>query len=173
MLWFIYRDPRFEDPSFYEKYAPELSKDLFYRILGRFQWVPQTVLGVVLLLWGGWPIVFWGIFLRTVLALHGTWLVNSAGHMWGYQSFKTKDWSRNNWWVAAVSFGEGWHNNHHAFQRSARHGLQWWEIDLTFLTVKLLSFFNIISRIQIPDWRQSLNSWKSVNLRHESGTKSR
>ncbi len=158
MLWFIYRDPRFEDPSFYEKYAPELSKDLFYRILGRFQWVPQTVLGVALLLWGGWPFVFWGIFLRTVLALHGAWLVNSAGHIWGYQSFKTKDRSRNNWWVAAISFGEGWHNNHHAFQRSARHGLRWWEIDLTFLTIKLLSFFNIISRIQIPDWRQSLDS---------------
>ena len=84
---------------------------------------------VFLLVFGGLPYVLWGIFLRTTLGLHATWLVNSATHMWGSRRFETRDDSRNSWWVALLTFGEGWHNNHHAHPVSARHGLAWWEFD--------------------------------------------
>ncbi len=69
------------------------------------------------------------VCLRVVVGLHATWLVNSATHMWGQRRFNTRDDSRNNWWVALITFGEGWHNNHHAHPTSARHGLAWYEFD--------------------------------------------
>ena len=75
---------------------------------------------------------------------HVTWLVNSASHIWGYCNFETKDDSRNNWWVALISFGEGWHNNHHAHQRSARHGMKWYEFDPTWLTLKVLQWTRLV-----------------------------
>jgi stearoyl-CoA desaturase (delta-9 desaturase) len=78
------------------------------------------------------------MFLRVVFVLHGTWLVNSATHMWGYRNYETKDESKNLWWVALISYGEGWHNNHHAYPRMARHGHKWWEFDVTFLTIRIL-----------------------------------
>ena len=92
----------------------------------------------ILLAVGGWPMVLWGIFLRVVVGLHATWLVNSATHMWGSRRFETRDDSRNSWWVALLTFGEGWHNNHHAHPVSARHGLAWYEFDITWITLKLL-----------------------------------
>jgi stearoyl-CoA desaturase (delta-9 desaturase) len=73
-----------------------------------------------------------------VFVLHSTWFVNSASHMWGYKNYETTDDSRNNWWVALLTYGEGWHNNHHAYPRMAPHGHRWWEIDVTFLTIRLL-----------------------------------
>ena len=76
--------------------------------------------GLVLYLLGGWSMVGWGIFVRMVLVYHVTWLVNSATHRWGYRRYATDEYSRNNWWVALLTFGEGWHNNHHAEQRRAR-----------------------------------------------------
>ena len=74
---------------------------------------PRTV-GLGLLIFGGWNFVLWGIFFRVTVGLHATWLVNSATHMWGSKRFPTRDDSRNNWWVALLTGGEGWHNNHHA-----------------------------------------------------------
>jgi fatty-acid desaturase len=87
---------------------------------------------------GGFPYLTWGIFLRTVVGLHGTWLVNSATHMWGSRRFQTRDSSRNSFWVALLSFGEGWHNNHHAHPQSARHGLAWYEYDPNWYGIYLL-----------------------------------
>ena len=98
--------------------------------------MPLTVLGFALLAVGGWPLVLWAIFLRVVFGLHATWLVNSATHMWGSRRFATRDDSRNIWWVALLTFGEGWHNNHHAHPASARHGLAWYEFDVTWITLK-------------------------------------
>jgi stearoyl-CoA desaturase (delta-9 desaturase) len=89
----------------------------------------MTVLGGILFVLGGWPVFLWGIFFRTVLGLHSTWLVNSATHIWGSRRFPTSDTSRNNLWVALLTFGEGWHNNHHAHPQSSRHGLTWYEFD--------------------------------------------
>jgi stearoyl-CoA desaturase (delta-9 desaturase) len=91
---------------------------------------------------GGWDLALswlvWGTCVRMVMVLHSTWLVNSASHMWGYRNYEIKDKSRNNWWVALITYGEGWHNNHHAYPRMANHGHRWWEIDITFRTIRLL-----------------------------------
>ena len=79
--------------------------------------------------------VVYGMFVRLVYVLHTTWFVNSATHIWGYRNYETSDDSRNLWWVGLLSFGEGWHNNHHAFQRGAKHGHRWWEVDFTYWTI--------------------------------------
>lgn len=150
LLWFVYRSPILEDKQFTVRYAPDLVKDPFYRFLERYGWAGQWLLGGLLLIWGGIPFVIWGIFVRTIAALHMTWFVNSATHRWGYQTFQTKDGSRNLWWVGLLSFGEGWHNNHHAFQSSAAHGLRWWEVDATYWTIRLLSMFRLAYNIRTP-----------------------
>ena len=85
-----------------------------------------------------WSFVVWGLFVRLVGVLHSTWMVNSASHMFGYKNYETTDDSRNNWLVAIVAYGEGWHNNHHAYPRMAKHGHKWWEFDITWQAIKLL-----------------------------------
>ena len=112
------------------------------------------IVGLVLLAFGGIPYVLWGIFFRTTFGLHATWLVNSATHLWGSRRFQTRDDSTNNWWVALLTFGEGWHNNHHAHPTSARHGLAWYELDLTYLHIKALQFLGLASdvrRVRVDD----------------------
>ena len=112
--------------------------DPFYRWLTTWHWVPLVVFGLAVLALGGWPMVLWLVFFRVTVGLHSTWLVNSATHMWGRRRFQTKDDSKNSWWVAILTFGEGWHNNHHAHPTSARHGLAWYEVDITWLQIKAL-----------------------------------
>ncbi len=150
MLWFFKYTPKLEDREFWVRYAPELDKDAGHRVIQKLNWLGPYALAVILFLVGGLPFLVWGFFLRTAVVLHMTWLVNSATHRWGYQSYKSEDNSRNLWWVALIGFGEGWHNNHHAFQASARHGLAWWEIDLTYITIKLLSYLGITKAIRVP-----------------------
>ncbi len=120
------------------RYAPDLAKDRFYVWLSKYHWIPLTLVGLGLLAIGGWTWVLWGIFFRVTLGLHSTWLVNSATHMWGSRRFATRDESRNNWWVALLTGGEGWHNNHHAHPVSARHGLKWYEFDPNYYGIWLL-----------------------------------
>jgi len=86
----------------------------------------------------GLSVLVWGGFLRLVLCLNITWLVNSVAHIWGYRNYETPDLSRNNWWVALLTWGEGWHNNHHADARAARNGHYWYEIDVTYYLIKLM-----------------------------------
>jgi len=86
-----------------------------------------------------------------VFTYHATWLVNSASHIWGYKNFETKDDSRNNWWVAAISWGEGWHNNHHAHPRSARHGMRHREVDFTWWTLLLLRKLRVVRNVYAVD----------------------
>src|ERR1041384_1361016 len=105
------------------RYAPDLAKHKCYMWLNNYHWVPNVVLGAIVLLLGGWKMFLWTMCLRIVGGLHITWAVNSATHMFGKRRFNTRDDSRNTWWVALLSFGEGWHNNHHAHPTSARHGL--------------------------------------------------
>jgi len=133
-----------------ERYAPDLIKDPFYRAMRWLNLPLQIGLGLVLLAIGGWSWVIWGICVRLVFAWHSTWLVNSAAHMLGYRTYKTPDRSTNCWWVAVLSWGEGWHNNHHAFPFSARHGLRWFEIDMTWWHVKILAFLRLADRIRVP-----------------------
>ncbi|MBV9333130.1 MAG: fatty acid desaturase [Candidatus Eremiobacteraeota bacterium] len=132
------------------RYAPDLSADPFYRFLAYAALPLQLALAVALFLAGGWAWVVWGVFVRLVFSYHSTWLVNSAAHMLGYRTYRTTDRSTNCWWVALLSFGEGWHNNHHAFPFSARHGLSWFEIDMTWWHVKLLAFLRLADRVRLP-----------------------
>jgi stearoyl-CoA desaturase (delta-9 desaturase) len=131
------------DTAVLARYAPDLSRDPVHRWLAKWHWVPQVVLGVALLASGGVPYVLWGIFFRTTWCLHSTRLVNSAAHLWGTQRFETGDDSTNNWWVALLAFGEGWHNNHHAHPASARHGLAWYEVDFNWLGIRTLQLLGL------------------------------
>lgn len=124
-------------------YVPDLRKDKFHVWISRWHWVPITALGIVILAVAGWQYVLWGIFLRTVVGLHITWLVNSATHMWGKRRFVTTDTSRNSFWVAMLTFGEGWHNNHHAHPVSSRHGLAWYEFDLNWYGISALRLLGL------------------------------
>jgi stearoyl-CoA desaturase (delta-9 desaturase) len=147
--WILFGDTHHNDTALMGKYAPDLSSDPFYRWLNTYHYVPIVTVGLILLAVGGWPMVFWGIFLRTVVGLHGTWLVNSATHMWGSRRFKTRDDSRNSWWVALLTFGEGWHNNHHAHPVSARHGLAWYEFDISWITLKFFSAIGLVRDLKV------------------------
>jgi fatty-acid desaturase len=134
------------------RYAPDLAKDRFYVWLSKYHWIPLVVTGLALLAIGGWSAVMWGIFLRVTLGLHATWLVNSATHMWGSRRFNTRDHSRNSWWVALLTGGEGWHNNHHAHPVSARHGLKWYEIDVNYYGIWLLKKLNLAKDVRIAQY---------------------
>jgi stearoyl-CoA desaturase (delta-9 desaturase) len=146
--WILTPTALVADQTQLQRYAPDLINDRFYRVLNRFYYVPLILLGVGLLAFGGWRVMLWGIFLRVTLGLHFTWLVNSATHLWGRRRFETNDDSRNNWWVALVSFGEGWHNNHHAHPRAARHGLTWYEIDINWWGIRTLQFLGLARSIK-------------------------
>ena len=149
MGWMIFGEAHHSDTKRNSRYAPDLAKDPFYMWLTSYSWVPLTVLGFSLLAIGGWGLVNWAIFLRVVLGLHSTWLVNSATHMWGGRRFATTDDSRNLWWVALLTFGEGWHNNHHAHPTSSRHGLAWYEFDLTWLLLKGLRAAGLVWDVRV------------------------
>ena len=147
--WILLGETKHNNTRLMSKYAPDLAKDRFYVWLNNFHWVPIAVLGGLLMAVGGLPMMLWGICVRVVFGLHATWLVNSATHMWGSRRFSTRDDSRNNWWVALITFGEGWHNNHHAHPTSARHGLAWYEFDPTWITLKLLRLVGVARSIQV------------------------
>lgn len=132
------------------RFAPDLFAQPFYRVLRYVHGPLQLLLAAVLFAAGGWSWVVWGVFVRLVVSYHATWLVNSAAHSSGYRTYRTRDLSTNCWWVALISWGEGWHNNHHAFPYSARHGLRWFEIDPTWWSVKLLAVLRLADRIKVP-----------------------
>ena len=138
MGWIIFGESKHNNTQLMSRYAPDLARDTFYLWLNTYHYVPLVTLGLILLATGGIRMVLWGVFLRVVVGLHATWLVNSATHMWGGRRFATRDDSRNSWWVALLTFGEGWHNNHHAHPTSSRHGLAWYEFDPTWLLLKVL-----------------------------------
>jgi fatty-acid desaturase len=150
MDWILHGTLHNQDPAL-KRYTPDLMQHTYYRWLDRFHWLPVTLVGLVLLAVGGWPCVLWGIFLRVVLGLHVTWLVNSATHMWGSQRYETHDDSRNNWWVALLTGGEGWHNNHHAHPVSARHGLAWYEFDPNYYAIWLLEKVGLARKVYVKE----------------------
>lgn len=146
MFWFmpLLKGKPYEDYN--RRWAPDLTKDPVMRFLDRTFILWHFIVGGILFGIGyalggsrlAWSFVAWGMFLRLVLVLHATWFVNSATHMWGYRNYETTDDSRNLWWVALLTYGEGWHNNHHAYPRMASYGHRWWELDVTFLTIRLM-----------------------------------
>ncbi|HEX8815580.1 MAG TPA: fatty acid desaturase [Terriglobales bacterium] len=136
--WILTGKSMHHDTETLARYVPDLTKDKFHVWITKYHYVPMIVVGLILLAIGGLPWLLWGIFFRTVFLLHCTWAVNSASHIWGSRRFVTKDLSTNNVWVALLSFGEGWHNNHHAHPVSARHGLAWYEVDVNWYGIWLL-----------------------------------
>jgi stearoyl-CoA desaturase (delta-9 desaturase) len=146
--WIIFGEANHSNTRKMSKYAPDLAKHRFYVWLNNYHWVPTIALTALLAAIGGLPLVLWGVCLRVVFGLHATWLVNSATHMWGSRRFETHDDSRNNWWVALLTFGEGWHNNHHAYPTSARHGLAWYEFDPSWLEISFLRFLGIATSVR-------------------------
>ncbi|MGB3494214.1 MAG: fatty acid desaturase [Elainellaceae cyanobacterium] len=150
MLWLFYTDAEWFKYDEYKQYAPELTRDRFYRWLNKNYLLLQLPLGVVLYLMGGWSFVIYGVFVRAVTLWHSTWLINSASHMRGYRSFEADDNSRNLWWAALLTYGEGWHNNHHANPNVAKAGWKWWEVDMTWWTIWTLSKLGLAKRIVHP-----------------------
>jgi fatty-acid desaturase len=149
MGWILFGETNHNNTRLMSKYAPDLGKHRFYIWLNNYHWVPMVVLGAILFAIGGLPLMLWGTCLRVVIGLHATWLVNSATHMWGGRRFDTRDDSRNSWWVALLTFGEGWHNNHHAHPGSARHGLAWYEFDISWITLTILRALGIAKEVYV------------------------
>ena len=149
MGWILFGESNHNNTAGMSKYAPDLAKHRFYVWLNNYHWVPMVILGVILFAAGGLPMLLWGTCLRVVVGLHSTWLVNSATHMWGSQRFNTRDDSRNSWWVALLTFGEGWHNNHHAHPTSARHGMAWYEFDPSWIQIRILKALGIARAIRV------------------------
>ncbi len=143
LLWLFVRHDAPMREALYQQFCPDVQKDPVLRFFERTYplWLFGT--GGVLYALGGWPFVLWGMCVRMVIAYHSTWFVNSATHLWGYRNYETSDHSRNLWWVAVLSYGEGWHNNHHAHPTFARAGHKWWEIDMTWYAIRTLQFLGL------------------------------
>ena len=174
MGWMFLKNENLNRLEIYSRFAKDLLREPFYKKL-------ETTLLYPLILFGSWGVFFsagllvqllagkplaeaaqfgaslvvWGVFVRTVVVWHITWSVNSLAHVFGYRNYDTSDDSRNNWFVALVAVGEGWHNNHHADARSARHGHRWFEIDLTFSIVQLLERIGLATEVVRPGARKS------------------
>ncbi|NCJ08438.1 acyl-CoA desaturase [Synechococcales cyanobacterium C] len=150
MLWIFYPRQQFFDQNVYRKYAPDLARDPYYAWLDRYFLTLQIPVALLLYLLGGWPFVIYGVFVRAVILWHTTWLINSATHLFGKRRFHVEDGSRNLWWAAVLTYGEGWHNNHHAYPNVAKAGWQWWELDITWWAIKGLKTLGLAKRIILP-----------------------
>lgn len=152
--WFFY--PKDID---YQVYCPDLLKNRIALFITStyYLWVAMGLLipGAVMYFLSNLSVshgllgVLWGGLVRMFVVHHVTWSVNSFGHVVGYQNYKTRDHSKNNVVLAALTFGDGWHNNHHAYPASARHGFRWWEIDLAFLAVNMMKRIGLARDIKI------------------------
>jgi stearoyl-CoA desaturase (delta-9 desaturase) len=158
--WLLFGEAQHNQMEALARYSPDLRRDRFHVWLSKYHWLPVTLTGVGLFAggwyFGGWvngvALVLWGVVLRVTVGLHATWLVNSATHLWGSRRFETRDDSRNSWWVALLTGGEGWHNNHHAHPVSARHGFRWYEIDPNYYGIWLLSKLGLARKIQLAKY---------------------
>lgn len=147
--WIVRGRAQQHDEATLQRYVPDLLKDRVHVVLSKYYWMTTVVLGIILLFAGGWTMVLWGIFLRTVFGWHSTWIVNSIAHIWGSRRFDTNDTSTNNAFVALFSFGEGWHNNHHANPTSARHGLAWYEFDMNWIVIRIFESLGWAKQIRV------------------------
>lgn len=146
MAWMLHKGPAIAQVPLYTK---DIAEDPVYKFYDKYMFLIQILLGVFLYWLGGWPFVVWGIFVRLVLVFHCTFLVNSAAHTFGYRTYETNDRSKNCWWVALLTYGEGWHNNHHAFPYSARQGLKRWEVDPTWITIRFLMLTGLVQKVKL------------------------
>jgi len=170
MGWLFVRPPDMERYQIYPRYAKDVLRDPLYRSMEKQTVYLGTIVGswVVFFVAGtaagsiggasagealqfGASVLLWGVFVRTVLVWHLTWSVNSVAHMFGYRNYETGEESRNNFLVALVTNGEGWHNNHHADPRSARHGHRWFELDVTYLSLRVMAVLGLATKIAEPN----------------------
>ncbi len=146
LYWMMLTSPKRKQELLFKHYVPDLTRDkmivFFEKTFPLWLWgTGLALLGLGWMFGGmsmGLSMLFWGLCFRMTMAYHSTWFVNSATHLWGYRNYETTDASRNLWWVAILSYGEGWHNNHHAHPRLARAGHKWWELDPTFWAISFL-----------------------------------
>lgn len=142
----------------YDRYDPASIQDFGkfpeLRFLDTYHWICPWLLGTATFAFGRWTgigglsALVWGFFVSTVFLWHGTFSINSLSHLWGTRRFATTDDSRNNWLLAIIMLGEGWHNNHHYYQSSCRQGLRWWEVDFTFYALKILSWVGVVREMK-------------------------
>ena len=154
MFWFFQKRKQFDDPRVQRAYARDILRDPILNAMSsrNFVGLAQLLLAIGLYLLGGINYVVWGIACRLVVSYHITWCVNSVCHIWGYKNFEIEgeDRATNLWWVGILAWGEGWHNNHHAYPDSAKSGFKWWEFDLTFLLIRMLKSFGLVSDLKDP-----------------------
>ena len=152
IFWLAFHTHNGDRVNYLMRWAPDLYKDRGMRLIDKLFLplhitVSFALVGIGYAI-GGWELgislLVWGMFVRLVGVLHATWMVNSASHLWGYKNYETTDDSRNNWLVAIIAYGEGWHNNHHAYPRMAKHGHKWWEIDVTWMAIRTLKALGLV-----------------------------
>jgi stearoyl-CoA desaturase (delta-9 desaturase) len=176
MGWLLVENRELQRLGIYERYSKDILRDRFYKKLEHNRWVWIILLSALVFFFGGFiaeligggttaeaaqfglSVLIWGVFVRTVLVWHITWSVNSVTHLWGYRNYETDEGSRNNILIGLISNGEGWHNNHHVAPRSAKHGHRWWELDVTYLTIRLLAFFGLARNVILPSPRAAVRS---------------
>jgi len=170
--WIVMQNEELNRLGIYERYAKDLLQDRFYKRLERHGsqlsiillqatlffvtgFFAELAFGATLIaaFQFGSSLVIWGLFVRTVVVWHQTWAVNSVTHLWGYRNYATDEGSRNHPIVGYFSNGEGWHNNHHADPRSAKYGHRWWEVDTTWLFIRLLVLLGLAWDVVMPDPR--------------------
>jgi stearoyl-CoA desaturase (delta-9 desaturase) len=161
MGWILTGESMHHDTTILARYVPDLAKDRFHVWITKYHYVPIITLGVALLAIGGLRFLMWGIFVRTAIGLHATWLVNSVTHKWGSRRFSTHDMSTNNWLVALLTFGEGWHNNHHAHPTSSRHGLKWYEVDVNWYGIWMLKMLGLATQINTVELTKAMREQAS------------
>lgn len=174
VFWLAWQYPGEAHQRHLQRWAPDMLRDPALLFLQRTFLAWHFALGFALFFLGsaiggttmGTSFVVWGVFVRLCFVLHSTWFVNSASHMWGYRNYETTDQSRNNWWVALITYGEGWHNNHHAFPRMAAHGHRWWEIDLTFAAIRLLQWCGLAW--DVVDYKRGMEKLAEPKLRRRA-----
>ena len=171
MGWLFIDNTDLSTANAYDRYCRDLMRDPYYRWLQRnLNWVLVYAVHALAFLLVGFGLsfvfarenivyftasfFFWTVIMRTVYTWHVTWAINSAAHMWGYRNYETREDSRNNWLFALLTNGEGWHNNHHADPRSARHGHQWWELDITYISLWALERVGLIKNLARPNYRK-------------------
>ncbi|NJK36108.1 MAG: acyl-CoA desaturase, partial [Oscillatoriales cyanobacterium SM2_2_1] len=165
MLWVIYTRPEFFDRDAYRRFAPDVAADPYYNFLDQYFLLLQVPLAIAIYALGatqglGLSFLIYGVFVRAVILWHSTWLINSACHKWGYRNFEdSKDHSSNLWWAALLTYGEGWHNNHHAYPKAAKAGLRWWEVDATWWVIALFQKLGWAKKVYLPEpWQLSAQS---------------
>ena len=178
--WLVRKNEGMANADFYHKYAPDILRDRYYFWLERgaawwFVYIAHTLVYFVggfvygFLTQGtqeglrfGASLFLWGAIYRTLFTWHATWAVNSVCHLWGYRNYATQDNSTNSWWVALLTGGEGWHNNHHAHPVSAAHGHRWWELDFTYGAIRCLEWLGLAKEVKSMPSKVIMDASKPV-----------